>query len=63
MFIRHRGKIIYAQITPANAQAITVEDSLKLIWLPGEHDRGKTILILAKNQAVNRNTAKVKLVI
>ena len=62
MFIHHWSKIVCTQITPADAEAISAEDSLKLVWLPREHDRGKTILILTKNQAVNGNIAEVKLV-
>ena len=60
MFITHCRKITARQITPTDALAIDPENALKLVGLPRKNNRGKTILILTKDQTVNGHISEVK---
>ena len=60
MFITNCREIAVRQITPTDALSINPENALKLVGLPRENNRGKTILILTKDQAVNGHISEVK---
>ena len=62
MLITDWGKVGLTELTPLNPLSIRPKNALKLILLPGVNNGCCSVNILAKDQTMDRNIAKIKLI-